>query len=270
MSAPLTEAEILVALRARWPKGEAAILPQVGNETGGARRYADAVVMTLWRSRGLLLEGVEIKRFRSDWLREKKDPRKAEAIYRFCDRWWVVAPPGVVQKDELPETWGLLVVDGRSVQCERKAPALKPDAVTRPFLAALLRRLEQHELGEDELAAACERARDDGVERGQQAAAYALKAKDRTIDELRARQDKLYQTINAFEQAAGVSLRSWRNDERGAREKRVGELVRLIMHDEPAVTQQLASFEQRVKEFASTLTAVQERLASALTGGADG
>ena len=45
----------------------------------------DAVIMSLWPSRGLELHGVEIKVSRADWKREAADPAKAEAIAAYCD-----------------------------------------------------------------------------------------------------------------------------------------------------------------------------------------
>jgi len=50
----------------------------------------------LWPSRGLHLMGFEIKAGRGDWLRELKDPGKAEGIAAYCDQWWVVAPAEVI------------------------------------------------------------------------------------------------------------------------------------------------------------------------------
>jgi len=83
-------------------------------EVGMGGRYADAVAMCLWSSQEHNVQGHEIKASRSDWLRELKSPAKADAVAQYCDRWWVVTPPGSVKPGELPETWGLIeVVEGR-------------------------------------------------------------------------------------------------------------------------------------------------------------
>ena len=102
--------EIYAALRARYCAPEHALFFEVANGTGSnIRRYADAVAMNLFPSRGLTLSGFEVKVSKHDWRRELKSPHKAEeGIFKYCDHWWVVAPSGIVGKDELPSTWGLL------------------------------------------------------------------------------------------------------------------------------------------------------------------
>lgn len=137
-------AEVKAILKAHHAKSEWAILFEVANATGaGGNRYADAIAMGLWPSRGLHIHGYEIKVSRSDWLKELKNPCKADEIGKFCDYWWIVAPVGIVKEEELPETWGLYeVVDGKLV---KKVAAAKNEYVTpltRPFLAALLRRAQ--------------------------------------------------------------------------------------------------------------------------------
>jgi hypothetical protein len=129
---------------------EWALFHEVADATGVARRRADAIAVNLWESRGLGIHGFEIKVSRQDWLRELRDPAKAEAIARNCDHWWIVAPAGVVAKDELPPTWGFYSVDGRGLNCSIKAPKLPNEHVdgVRPFLAALIRRAGQHDEAE--------------------------------------------------------------------------------------------------------------------------
>lgn len=85
--------EIHTALRARFALPEYALMFEVRSGTGHSSqvRYADAMALGLWPSRGLELTGFEIKVSRSDWLRELKEPQKADRIGRFCDRWYVVA-----------------------------------------------------------------------------------------------------------------------------------------------------------------------------------
>lgn len=141
----LSSSDIRAAMAKRWTAPEYAIMWEVANGTGaGPSRYADAVIMSLWPSRGLELHGVEIKISRSDWKREAADPRKAEAIARFCDRWYVHTPPGIVDDlSDLPPAWGLREFDGRAWKTIREAAKNEPEPVTRPFLAALLRRADE-------------------------------------------------------------------------------------------------------------------------------
>ncbi|HYJ21079.1 MAG TPA: hypothetical protein VEW07_03530, partial [Solirubrobacterales bacterium] len=69
----------------------AVIAPGVRSAAGfDARRTIDAVSLNLWPSRGMLLDGYEIKVSRSDWLRELKNPAKAEEFAGLVDRLWLV------------------------------------------------------------------------------------------------------------------------------------------------------------------------------------
>ena len=132
---------IAQALRQRYGPPEWALFFEVADATGGrATRRADAIAMNLWPSRGLAFHGFEIKVARYDWLRELKNPAKAEAVARYCDFWWLVAPAGVVKDYELPEAWGLLEVNGQG-SIKQKAAAHKTDAAPhdRAFIASLLR-----------------------------------------------------------------------------------------------------------------------------------
>lgn len=127
---------------------EWAVMTEVASRTGGGggdTRYADAIAMNLWPSRGLAIHGFEVKVYRGDWMRELKNPEKAEAIHRFCDYWWIVAPDGVVLDGELPEGWGLLSPNnGARLRVVTKAAKVaEPTPAGRGFLAAMLRRAVQ-------------------------------------------------------------------------------------------------------------------------------
>lgn len=141
----MNESDIIRLLRQRYcrDKGngpEAVLLPQVRSRAGfDARRTADALVMQLWPSRGLHLEGFEIKVSRSDWLRELRDPTKADEFARWCDKWWIVAPDGMVKTSELPDTWGLMAVKTGVVQETILGPVEEPPAKLVTVRAAAVR-----------------------------------------------------------------------------------------------------------------------------------
>ena len=105
---------IHAAMLQRYCAPEFALLFEVGNATGFAtNRHADAIAMSLWPSRGLALHGFEFKASRSDWVRELKDPAKAETIATFCDYWFLVeSDREIVKANALPMTWGLLAPKG--------------------------------------------------------------------------------------------------------------------------------------------------------------
>ncbi len=119
---------------------EWATMFEVAPRTGGGTRYADAVAVNLWQSRGHAVHGFEIKVSRGDWLRELKDPAKAEEIQRFCDYWTIVAPKGVVVDGELPPTWGLLEMRPDRLLQVKAGPKLDAQPITRGFFASLMRR----------------------------------------------------------------------------------------------------------------------------------
>ncbi len=153
----MTEQDLFALLRKRYDPREWVLLPQVRDATGwaGAGRTADAIAMNTWPSRGLEVHGIEIKTYRSDWQRELKKPQKAEAIFKFCDRWWIAVPDhegvtvecgrrqhpmiAVATPDELPPTWGLLYVSDKRIRVGREAPKLEPVPLTRTFVASVLR-----------------------------------------------------------------------------------------------------------------------------------
>ena len=58
-----------------------AFLEQVGTGTGyKCTRWADALAVQLWESRGLSITGFEVKVSRSDWVKEMKHPEKQSPL----------------------------------------------------------------------------------------------------------------------------------------------------------------------------------------------
>lgn len=153
-----TSADIREALRIRYPKPEWAIFFEVANATGGGKvRYADAVAMNLFPSRGLALHGFEIKVSRSDWLNELKQPTKSEPVQKYCDFWWIVTPKDIVKADELPPTWGLMEYKGSKLFSVRPAPKLAAEPMTRAFAACMIRRAGELDEGQRQAALAHEK-----------------------------------------------------------------------------------------------------------------
>lgn len=219
----LTEKRVFELLARRYPKAESALLPQVADKTGFAHRFADAILMNLWQSRGLTIEGFEIKTRRQDWLRELKDPKKADVIYQFCDKWWIVAPKDIVDAAaELPPTWGLMEVcpkgDDHVLKIKVRAPK-NPDVKepSRAFIAALLRRLREHASPEAEQEKLLAAARAEGR------LAAEEDAKQRTSYELREYQ-QLKESVAEFEAKSGVKISRWDAGNVGEAVKALGRL----------------------------------------------
>ena len=198
--------QLMSQLRDKYPKREYALLQEVGNSTGfSCSRHADAIAMSLWPSRGLQVIGFEVKCYRQDWLRELNEPEKADAIAKFCDQWWLVAPTDeMVPVAELPPTWGLYVSDGTKLIVKKQAPTLESQPLSRGFVAAVLRKASE---GQDNLVrlakdAALMEAREEFDARPRPPASVAEA-------ELRKESDRLRKMIDEFEAASGVKIESW-------------------------------------------------------------
>lgn len=215
MNTSRSASELRGLLSRRYRAPTWALLHEVPDGTGMAKsRTADALAMGLWPSRGLELHGVELKASRRDWLKELRTPYKAEAFVGYCDRWFVVATPGVVVLDEVPENWGVLLAKGkRGLVVEKEAPKLEPAPIDRAFLAALLRRVVETEGRHlDERLRACY---SEGRENGLRSAS----AQDvLTIEEL----SRVRTAVADFESASGISISEYG----GAR---IGEQVRAYL-----------------------------------------
>jgi hypothetical protein len=105
---------------------------------GRTGRRADAIHIGTWASRGAgEIDVCEVKTQRADWLRELRDPGKAEAWWPHCSRFWLVVPnTDVARPDELPDGWGLMVPKARGrrfqvlVEAAERVPELTPGLLT--------------------------------------------------------------------------------------------------------------------------------------------
>jgi len=202
-SEQFTASDVRAALRARFEGRAWACFDEVGNATGSrCSRYADFIAVSLWPSRGLEIHGVEIKVSRTDWLKELRDPKKADDIQKFCDRWWVAAgSESIVRAGELPPTWGLLELNKRKrLVAKVEAPKLEPEQLTKGFVAALLRRAAH---GFDSALAAAHR---EGFERGKGA---GPEDHQRTVAALQRELDAMKTTSSRFEAESGLKLDTW-------------------------------------------------------------
>ncbi len=195
----ITSSVVKAALRKRFCSPEWAIMFEVGDATGARHtRFADAVAMSLWPSRGLDLYGIEIKVARSDWLNERKKPEKAETIARFCDRWLLVTAPRVVlDPSEIPDAWGWLEYDGSKFHERKKPERTSSEAMTRAFLAALLRRASGAD--EDILNAIVAKRCADAESRIEQRIEDQLKYRTRDYEALRL-------SVAEFEKTSGFKI----------------------------------------------------------------
>jgi len=207
--------------------------------TGGRERYADAIAMSLWPSRGLDIIGFEIKVSRTDWQKELKDPSKSEALMQFCDKWYlVVGDKSIVHDGELPPTWGLIAPKRTRLGIITSAPALTPKPVSKPFLASILRssqRLQNEAMQDMVTAQVKERVK--------------LRIKNRQEEEAhwKARYEKLQEKVAEFEKNAGFRITGWGASNPGL----LGKLVNYV-HGKGArvIMQQARGMQAKIDELA--------------------
>lgn len=193
--------DVLVALRKKFPTQEYAFLTEVPNATGYSKsRSADAMVMSLWPSRGLALSGFEIKSQRNDWIKELRNPAKAEAICRYCDFWYVaVASEDIVKIEELPSPWGLMVLKKSKLVVAKEAVKIQAAPMDREFLAAILRRASEQLISKDENTAALSARYQEGIQYGKSMAIHP--------DAFLASENQSFKAgIAAFETSSGIEF----------------------------------------------------------------
>jgi hypothetical protein len=169
MSTKITSHEIANLLREKYSKDKYAFMCEVRSATGfnGKIRSADAVAFDLWPSTGQEVSGFEIKVSRSDFMSELKDPSKSQEIFQYCDRWWLVAPEGIISPESVPVSWGFMeVTTAHKLKITRKAPQLTPQPPTVGFMMSVMRSFSlqvdpQTEINR-QVALATEKARKEG------------------------------------------------------------------------------------------------------------
>lgn len=259
MKRSYSEKDLLHMLRTRiCGSGEnnnghaAAFITHVRNQTGFAsrkrERYADAISLGLWPSRGLLLEGYEVKCSRADWLRELARPEKADDFFQYCDRWWlVVGDEKIVQAGELPPPWGLLAVKGKTLRVVRESPKHKPKTIDRAFLAGLMRSAVR--VG-DATPEAIKDAQNRARESERSAWEGRLDIAEKSGSDMRGALDR-------FAETSGVRIDPSGNGWYGSHKpEEVGRAVRLVLEGET----QVERVEQRLRQIATMAEHLAERI----------
>lgn len=99
----------LVTLGEKWLKREGFAVVATELVTGGTREQADVIGF-----RSNCSAVIEAKASRSDFLADARKPHRVSGglgVYRFY-----LCPPGIIEVGDLPERWGLLYAEGRSVR----------------------------------------------------------------------------------------------------------------------------------------------------------
>jgi len=195
--------ELLEKLSKKFSKPGYVFLPGVRNSTGfpSSIRTADAIAMSLWPSRGLYLHGFELKVSRADWLNELKNPNKAEEIAQYCDFWWlVISDEEIIEKGELPPTWGLMITNGRNntIKVIKEALQRKGAFVPPCFLASILRSATEGMIPEVTIQTEIDRAK----ERQKSIDSFE-------INNFKRQRDEALKAIDDFEEISGLHISTW-------------------------------------------------------------
>jgi hypothetical protein len=212
MKMPLGALSLEALVGKAYPSPEWAVFYEVSNATGfGARRRADAVALGIWPSRGHAVVGFEFKEDRGDWLKELKNPAKAESIAKHCDVWYLVAGHDkVATVEELPVPWGLYVASEDRTKLRRVKQAVPfPDRdianMRRSFVCAMLRKVTESTVPKKEL----ERLVREAAERERDSSHHGQELKY-----LQKRLEELGQVLATFKDATGVDLQHWEGTRR--------------------------------------------------------
>lgn len=253
-----TEAKVLDLLRARHATvngngPEWAYLEHVRDASGfDAKRTIDALALHLWKSRGHELHGFEVKVGRGDWRRELTDPAKADGWCEIVDRFWIVAPRGVVPVEEIPATWGLLETHGARLAATVPAPLLRAKAarpaIDRSLLACMLRAAGAG-LTHTPDKAALDAAEQRGREKGMQYAQLQIQSLTAERDDWRSRGQATRDALGAFQNAlGGIDCGTWSSRDPD-RTRKVAEALRAVLAGDAVV----ADAQRKIDEAAQRL-----------------
>jgi hypothetical protein len=260
---PCDSEQLYGMLKARYPMPSWALIPQVADGTGWrAFRWADAVAMCCWPSLGLELHGFEIKVDRHDFLREIRNGAKSQAIFAYCDRWWLVVDrEEIVEPGELPPTWGLLAPRGGHLRAIKEAPKLEPKPFSREFLASILRNALAVVVPDAKLKAEYDRGFSEGVKGGEEDGKFR---REKLEEKLAAYQ----KAVGAFEKASGLRFdepQTWMSTFEG--HEALGIAVRQVLAGQDGkILQNLQVIRDRAREVAD---AIDQQLMDARDGSMD-
>ncbi len=192
----------------------------------------------------------EFKASRSDWLRELKDPEKADGICQQVHEFYVVAEPDVVDRGEVPEAWGLIERKKQRLYTVTKAPRSEVEPPDFYFLASIMRQLHNSISGmrrgyvhEDDIEEKIE-------ERAEKATKSALREQRRELDLAK----RLRAEVEEFEAASGVEIAN------GWNHGKIGSAVKFVMRSGSGIPRAIERAKTLLEEQAQKLQALQAAL----------
>jgi hypothetical protein len=220
--AKVTARDVLDSLHGRWPDDQYLFVEEAPQDSMRQGRKIDALIVSLWKSRGHELDAVEVKVSASDWKRELDHPEKADWWWEHTHRYWIAVPVALAPKvkAELPAAWGLLAVDGGKCREVVKAPRHAATPLAWGECIGIMR------AGADAGLAALGRARAAGWNEGREAG--QKEAAGGRLDERAQRQlAELRAVVATFTEASGIDLerQSWGSVDEA---RRLGEAVKVV------------------------------------------
>lgn len=209
--------QVLDALSRRWPAAEYLMIPEAPRDADRGGERIDALVISLWNSRGFEREAVEIKVSYSDWKREHERAAKADFWWRHTHRFWIACPADLAPRilPELPTGWGLLAVEAERTRVAKKPERHDAEPLPAPTMIGVMRASAGAGI------AALDRARREGVREAE--ARLAERPAGHDAQRWKMLHDQLASSIKRFEEASGVDIsRPWENDQ-------IGEAVALVL-----------------------------------------
>lgn len=254
----MTAHDIRQALLGRWPDDKFLNIDEAPQSCDRGGRRIDRLVVSLWRSRGLELDAVEIKVSYSDWRTELKAIEKADFWFRHVHRFWIAAPADLAKKikPEAPAPWGLLSCAEWEGDTPGRVTVLKKperhDAEPLPWSTTVGIMRASADAGSNAL----QRAEQAGYRRGEE---DAKRRQENGFDKSRWQSlyEKQKRKIEALEEASGLDLSNeWEIPN-------IGEAVALVLAEmrSPGRTlQHIGGAAERAKQNALAVVETAERL----------
>ena len=208
--------EIMDALykRACWSDDRTLKIEEAPDGSDRMGRKIDLLILNLWRSQGLGVEAVEIKVSTSDLRNEIANPKKADFWWKHSDRFWLATTPKVYKlcKDEIPESWGVITVDGDACRVAKAAPKREREVIPHGAWIGICR------ASADAGMNALERARSSGYREGSKDTEKRIKS-SADLDYAISQYKELQKAVQKFEQISGVRINQYSGDHLGERMK---------------------------------------------------
>ena len=244
MSEKLTEENIYDLIHNKYKNLGYIVVPQVRNRPGTSNiRTADAIAISQSGLRSVDFIGFEIKTSITDFRNELRDVSKSDEIACFCNKWFIVAPKGIIPINEVPANWGVFEATKSQIRMVKEANELNPLLPSREFVAMIVRKLENENGRQKEYY----RGHSDGRE-------HQRKINERNKKELKEENDKFSKTINDFKKVSGIDMWGWEENIG----KEIGEIVKLIM--ENRVEDRINSWEEQVSKLLKEIRDAKKQL----------